>query len=197
MTNLNTVRKDVAALPPDAQKIIFDLVAFLKKCSSSDQVRSEIMPEKSLYDRDFTAWVKLTTQQLKDKNFEQLDLENLIDEVESLIFEQKKWIRESLIKILTYVMKRMHLDIPDRFHDWELYILRGQQQLQSDVRDNASILEYWDELFDDAWEIVLIRLEYDFKTDEEFDRHPYPKTWQLSKDFEFLVTDDFYLNLKK
>jgi len=107
------------------------------------------MPEKSLYDRDFTAWVKLTTQQLKDKNFEQLDLENLIDEVESLISEQKKWIRESLIKILTYAMKR------------------------------------------------LIRLEYDFKTDEEFDRHPYPKTWQLSRDFEFLVSDDFFLNLKK
>lgn len=155
------------------------------------------MSEKSLYDRDFTAWVKLTTQQLKDKNFEQLDLENLIDEVESLISEQKKWIREPLIKILTYAMKRMHLDIPERFHDWELYILRGQQQLQSDVNDNASILEYWDELFDQAWEIVLIRLEYDFKTDEEFERHPYPKTWQLSRDFEFLVSDDFYLNPKK
>ena len=150
------------------------------------------MSEKSLYDRDFTAWVKLTTQQLKDKNFEHLDLENLIDEVESLISEQKKWIRESLIKILTYAMKRLYLDIPERFHDWELYILRGQQQLKSDVRDNASILEYWDELFDDAWKIVLIRLEYDFKTDEEFDRHPYPKTWQLSRNFEFLVADDFY-----
>ncbi|MEA5487948.1 MULTISPECIES: DUF29 family protein [Pseudanabaena] len=37
------------------------------------------MSEKSLYDRDFTAWVKLTTQQLKDKNFEHLDLENLTD----------------------------------------------------------------------------------------------------------------------
>ena len=152
----------------------------------------KIMSEKSLYDRDFTAWVKLTTQQLKDKNFEHLDLENLIDEVESLIYEQKKWIRESLIKILTYAMKRLHLDLPERFHDWELYILRGQQQLESDVSDNASILEYWDELFDGAWAIVLIRLEYDFKTDEEFDRHPYPKTWKLSRDFEFLVTDDFF-----
>ncbi|MEA5478419.1 DUF29 family protein [Pseudanabaena galeata UHCC 0370] len=37
------------------------------------------MSEKSLYARDFTAWVKLTTQQLKDKNFEHLDLENLTD----------------------------------------------------------------------------------------------------------------------
>ncbi|HBC43147.1 MAG TPA: hypothetical protein DCZ88_14995 [Pseudanabaena sp.] len=47
------------------------------------------MLEKFLYDREFTAWIKLTTHQLKNKSFEHFDLENLIDEVECLISEQK------------------------------------------------------------------------------------------------------------
>ena len=147
---------------------------------------------KSLNDTDFTKWVQLTVKQLREKDFENLDLENLIDEVESLIYEQKKWITDSLITVLTYSMKRMFLDLPERFHDWERYVFRAQLDIKRDVANNETILEYWDDMFDHAWDISLIRLEADFKTHEEFERSLYPKNWQLAKDYGTLVKQDFW-----
>ena len=44
----------------------------------------------SLYDHDFLLWTKDTVTKLKAKNFEQLDLENLIEEIEDLGRSQKK-----------------------------------------------------------------------------------------------------------
>ena len=38
--NLDTIQQEIAALPPDAQQIIFDLIEVLKKRYFSDQKES-------------------------------------------------------------------------------------------------------------------------------------------------------------
>jgi hypothetical protein len=42
-----------------------------------------IAPSLTLYDRDFYQWVQETTEKLKTKDFDHVDLENLIEEIES------------------------------------------------------------------------------------------------------------------
>ena len=42
MNNLDTIKQDIASLPPDAQQIIFDLVELLKK-SYSIKEKSELV----------------------------------------------------------------------------------------------------------------------------------------------------------
>jgi len=39
---------------------------------------------KTLYEQDFYLWIAETVQQLKSGNFSHLDLDNLIEEIESL-----------------------------------------------------------------------------------------------------------------
>ncbi len=39
---------------------------------------------KSLYDRDILLWIEDTVTKLRNRNFEDLDIENLIEEVKSL-----------------------------------------------------------------------------------------------------------------
>lgn len=38
---------------------------------------------KKLYDRDFIEWCEVTVSQLKERNFEHLDIEGLIEEIEA------------------------------------------------------------------------------------------------------------------
>lgn len=45
---------------------------------------------KTLYDQDFALWIEETVKQLKSGDFSQVDLENLIDEVESLAKGDKR-----------------------------------------------------------------------------------------------------------
>ncbi|WP_293035832.1 MULTISPECIES: DUF29 family protein [unclassified Moorena] len=42
------------------------------------------MSNSDLYDQDFVMWTETTCQQLKTRNFDELDIENLIEEITSL-----------------------------------------------------------------------------------------------------------------
>ena len=42
------------------------------------------MSNHDLYDQDFVLWTETTCQQLKTRNFDDLDIDNLIEEIASL-----------------------------------------------------------------------------------------------------------------
>ena len=54
---------------------------------------------KKLYDTDYNLWVMETVDQLKNKNFDAIDLENLIEEVSDLSRRYKRKL-ESLLRRL-------------------------------------------------------------------------------------------------
>nr|WP_019500448.1 DUF29 family protein [Pseudanabaena sp. PCC 6802] len=45
---------------------------------------TEIVKARSLYEQDILLWVEDTVAKLKSRDFQNLDIENLIEEVESL-----------------------------------------------------------------------------------------------------------------
>ncbi|GFE70145.1 DUF29 domain-containing protein [Chroococcus sp. FPU101] len=61
---------------------------------------------KQLYEQDYMLWIEATTNQLKSKDFDHLDLEHLIEEVESLGIEQRhkvdSYLRQLLLHLLIY-----------------------------------------------------------------------------------------------
>ncbi|MFM7384150.1 MAG: DUF29 domain-containing protein [Microcystaceae cyanobacterium] len=61
---------------------------------------------KQLYESDYLAWITVTTSQLKQKQFDQLDYENLVEELEDLGKEQRNkvdsYLRQLLIHLLLY-----------------------------------------------------------------------------------------------
>ena len=62
---------------------------------------------KSLYEKDILLWVEETVSQLKAKNFEHLDLEHLIEEVEALGISQKRELLSRLVVLLEHLLKRL------------------------------------------------------------------------------------------
>ena len=79
-----------------------------------------------LYDRDYHLWLEETAQLLKTKNFNQLDLENLIEEIETLGRSERNKIISSLRLIYQNLLKWQYqpekrskswTDISDRERD--------------------------------------------------------------------------------
>ncbi len=57
---------------------------------------TQAISRKSLYESDFLLWTQDTVAKLKARDFDHVDLENLIEEIESLGKSDKKEIRSRL-----------------------------------------------------------------------------------------------------
>ena len=74
---------------------------------------------KSLYDRDILLWVEDTVAKLKSGDFEHLDINNLIEEVESLGISQRNELSSRLLVLLEHLLKRLYVSLPDDYRGWE------------------------------------------------------------------------------
>lgn len=140
----------------------------------------------SLYEQDILQWVEETVAKLKAHDFENLDLENLIEEVESLGISQKKELISRLITLLEHLLKRLYVDIPYDYKGWERTIRNQRNDLQVLLKQVPSLKTRWDNSFDDAWEIALKTVR------EEYSQVSFPEQWQFSQQIEPMLNNRFW-----
>ena len=76
----------------------------------------------SLYEQDIVLWVEDTAAKLKARDFANVDLENLIEEVEDLGRSQKTELLSRLTRLLEHLLKRLYVNSPQDYRGWELTI---------------------------------------------------------------------------
>ena len=147
-----------------------------------------VAPKKSLYEYDFHAWAEETTAKLKARDFEHIDLENLIEEIEGLTLSQRKEVRNRLRTLLGHLLKRLYVDMPDCFSGWENTIRIQRTDIEVELEDSPSLKRLWAEFFDSAWRYALkdVRGEYSKKG------YQFPDTWQFSRDIDSMLSIDFW-----
>ena len=75
-------------------------------------------------------WIEKTVKQLKSGDLSQVDLENLIEEVESLGRRDKRELKNRLITLFEQALKRRYLSFFDCYRGWEVKIKRRQYKLK-------------------------------------------------------------------
>ncbi|NJP11573.1 MAG: DUF29 domain-containing protein [Leptolyngbyaceae cyanobacterium RU_5_1] len=98
----------------------------------------------TLYDADFAKWIDKTVQLLKERQFAELDLENLIEEVESLVRSDKREIRSRLIKLLSHLLKYAYQP-ENRSTSWISTIVEQRRQIILILEDSPSLRNYLSE----------------------------------------------------
>ena len=73
---------------------------------------------RSLYEQDTSLWVTETVNKLKAKDFENFDLENLIEEVEALGKSQRNATKSFLRRLIEYLLKRCYVPLPESYIGW-------------------------------------------------------------------------------
>jgi Domain of unknown function DUF29 len=107
----------------------------------------------SLYEQDFYAWVQEQAALLKARQFEALDLDNLIDEVESLARQERHLLWHRFRTLLTHLVAWWG-EIPARCSQWEGVITAQRQELQDILADSPSLAPLALEELAKAWESV-------------------------------------------
>jgi hypothetical protein len=107
----------------------------------------------TLYDRDFYAWVQQQVALLKARQFDALDLDNLIEEVESIAREERHLLWHRFRTLLTHLVAWWG-EIPARSIQWQGVIATQRQELQDILDDSLSLAPIALEELAEAWTLV-------------------------------------------
>jgi hypothetical protein len=141
-----------------------------------------------LYETDFLLWTEETIAKLKARDFDHVDLENLIEEIESLGKSDKKEIKSRLTTLLAHLLKRIYVNMPQEFNGWERTIRNQRTDLELALMDSPSLKAIWNEAFDIAFRLALrnVRDEYEKKG------YHIPEQWQFSREIDAMLSVKFW-----
>jgi len=151
---------------------------------------TQAIAQKSLYDSDFLLWTQDTIAKLRIGDFDHVDLDNLIEEIESLGKSDKKEILNRLATLLEHLLKRIYVDLPDCFNGWENTIAEQRRQIKRSLKLSPSLASYFAEIFDYAFEDAL----YEVRREEGYKSINFPSTWQFSCDLDSMLNVDFWVD---
>ncbi len=108
----------------------------------------------NLYETDFALWIEQTAQLLRDRTFEQVDWENVIEEIESLGRSDKRSLESQITRVIMHMLKWDYQ--PEcRSNSWRGSIAEGRTQIKKLLRDSPSLKPYLAEVFAQCYQDAI------------------------------------------
>jgi hypothetical protein len=150
----------------------------------------------TLYEQDFYLWIEQTIRQLRNREFESLDLENLIEELADLGKSEKNTLKSNLKILLAHLLKlTVQHDVPDTMKgSWYDSVIEHRQRVLDNLADTPSLksflLEAIEKAYPDARKIAIKEsklAKFGVRIPEEVE---YPTTCPFS--IEQILDEDFF-----
>ncbi|MBR8830060.1 MAG: hypothetical protein N5P05_003282 [Chroococcopsis gigantea SAG 12.99] len=125
------------------------------------------LPTKSLYEEDFNLWLSATAEQLRAGRFDEIDLENLIEEIQSMGRSDRRFLESYLENIIEHLLRLAYWDSErerNRNH-WIHEIVTFRNSLAKILKDSPSLLPYLEENFLPIYASTAKKVKKSFKLD--------------------------------
>jgi hypothetical protein len=109
---------------------------------------------KTLYESDYSLWVKETAKQLQNRDFDALDLENLIEEVLDLSRRDKLKVKSLLKRLFEHLLKLKYWQsevVRNQAH-WRREIINFRQQIRDELKDSPSLRPFLNQVLDECYQ---------------------------------------------
>lgn len=109
---------------------------------------------QTLYDQDYYLWIRTTINQLRTGQFSAVDLENLLEELETIGRSEKRAIESLLTKLLVHLLKLKCWDSEREGNQghWLGEIRTFRREIKHELKDSPSLKTYILEIFDECYQ---------------------------------------------
>lgn len=94
--------------------------------------------QHSLYDVDFVRWLEVTAAHLRDRNYDAIDVENLLEEIEGMARSEKRSLKSNLKIILLHLLK-WQFQPEKRSRSWATSLLEHRERVRELLEDSPSL----------------------------------------------------------
>lgn len=108
---------------------------------------------RDLYDSDFSLWVEETAKCLHNRNFQDVDLENLIEEVLDLSRRSKHKLKSLLRRLFEHLLKLKYWqsELDRNQNHWRGEVFNFRQQIQDELQSSPSLRGYLQKILDECY----------------------------------------------
>jgi Domain of unknown function DUF29 len=117
---------------------------------AKSQIVKTLMPAQC-YETDFYAWIQEQATLLRSKQWNLLDLPNLIEEIESLGKQQRQELRNRLSVLIGHLLK-WEYQPQHRSRSWLATLRVQRRDLLRLLKDNPSLTPYLDDALQESYE---------------------------------------------
>jgi Domain of unknown function DUF29 len=109
---------------------------------------------QTLYDEDYYLWIKTTINQLRSGQFSVIDLENLLEELETMGRSEKRTLESLLIRLFEHLLKLQYWDTERERNQghWKGEIRTFRRQINKRFKESPSLKPYIFEIFDECYQ---------------------------------------------
>ena len=105
----------------------------------------------SLYEEDFCRWIETTTKLLKEGKFSEIDIDNLIEEIETMGRSEKNALESNLIIVILHLLKLKYQE-NKRSRSWQSIIFEHRRRIRKAFKNSPSLKPYFQEIFTEAYQ---------------------------------------------
>ena len=141
----------------------------------------------TLYNTDFAAWAYQQAALLKDRRFDELDLDDIIEEIESMGRAEHRDLMSRMQVLMTHLLK-WHFQPERRSSSWHNTIVEQRRKIEDACDDMPSLKG---DLSNAEWLIkVWLRAVRDAVDETHLPKNTFPQSpiWTT----EQMLADDFY-----
>ncbi len=105
----------------------------------------------SLYESDFNLWLETQTHLLKQKQFTQMDIEHLIEEIEDMGNNRKDALESNLMRVLQHLLKWKYQP-EKRSNSWRASITEHSLRLNKAIKKSPSLKPYFTNVYQECYQ---------------------------------------------
>ena len=107
----------------------------------------------SLYDRDFYTWAVQQADALKRRDFNAIDWDNVIEEIETLGRSEERSLKSQYARAIEHLLKLQYRgpEETEPVAGWEKSVRGSRTEIKDVLRDNPGLKGKREEVFDRAW----------------------------------------------
>ena len=104
----------------------------------------------STYERDFYAWTHEQTTRLRTRDFDRLDIDNLIEEIETMGRSERRQLTSRLEVLLIHLLK-WQFQPALRGRSWQLTVVEQRRRIEKLLQANPSLRPQLPDLLAEAY----------------------------------------------
>ena len=99
---------------------------------------------KQLYETDLNLWLEKTISAIQDKNYEAMDWDNLLEEIEDMVKSQKRALRSYYYRLVEHILelRYWHNERERNKTKWKSEVINFRREIKDILEDSPSLKNY-------------------------------------------------------